>query len=567
MNVILRYILSNFYRLLISSFLFNFSAYFLWTVIPLRANDLGASSLELAIIQAVSYGLGAFFSPFAGKLTDLINPYLLFRIADVFFITCVVLVMVLNTQVWHLYIDVCFYSVGSGLFWPVVGSTVGKEAPIGKENMHSSLYSVFWSFGKALGYLFGGLLKKALGDNALWVAIACSGVLLIIYPYCLPPEVRERIKKKKESEQRLEDIKVTVMHTEKKGEEKEDTEMKDVKEEKDEKEEKKGSENDIEIPLDMVDDLEKQTGVDINAAKAENVEGHDLDEVVVADPKVIKYKWNQFQLKNKTYIYLGYILNFSIVGSASVLSNQYIKLIKEKDIRVNLPLAAPNDMYLGLFFFVFYFAQTIAMIVMSLTTVWTYRRSLFLIGQATVMLLFIVVAISDQVWLLLTLSFLSGLVAGFAYQTSTYYSLRASEQKKGFFVGISEGTAKLGMAFLPLIAGTMATALDNLYVPVYIGIIIVLFCTILCEIVYHVGYVINVRRQAKRQDPKEHDFGIEMSKDTDFDNETDAKSGMGSARQSVGIRSKSEFGEQTPEKRESDDKVSEKMGDDEQHDD
>ncbi|BFU24849.1 major facilitator superfamily transporter, putative [Entamoeba histolytica HM-1:IMSS-B] len=489
---------SNFYRLCITGLLFNFSAYFLWTVIPLKANDLGASSLELALIQAVSYGLGALFSPVAGKLTDLINPYLLFRIADLFFIGCVVLTMVLNTKVWHLYIDVCFYAVGSGLFWPVVGSTVGKEASIGKENRNSSIYSVCWSFGKSLGYLFGGLLKKALGDNALWVAIGCSGILLFIYPYCLPPEVREREKRKKEAAQHQkepEDMHVKVGTVNKENDDKN----------------KPNADEDIEIPLDMVNDLENQTGVQIDSVKSNNVQGHDLDEVVVADSKRIKYKWNQFQLKNKTYIYLGYILNFSVVGSASVLSNQYIKLIKKKDIRVNLPLAAPNDMYLGLFFFIFYFAQTVAMVLMSLTTIWTYKRSIFLIGQTIIMVLFIVVAASSTVWLLLVLSFLGGLVAGFAYQTSTYYSLRASEQKKGFFVGVSEGTAKLGMAFLPLIAGVMATSLDNLYLPVYIGIAIVLFCTILCELVYHVGYTINNRRQKKRITPDQHYFEMEES--------------------------------------------------------
>ena len=89
-NKLVDLICANFYRLCITAFLFNFSAYFLWTVIPLKANELGASSMELAIIQAVSYGLGALFSPIAGKLADKINPYLLFRIADLFFIAFVI---------------------------------------------------------------------------------------------------------------------------------------------------------------------------------------------------------------------------------------------------------------------------------------------------------------------------------------------------------------------------------------------------------------------------------------------------------------------------------------------
>ncbi|KAL7716836.1 Major facilitator superfamily transporter [Entamoeba marina] len=378
-------LLSNFYRLCLTAFLFNFSAYFFWIVVPLLADDIGATSLELSIIQAVSYGLGAFFSPFAGKLTDLVNPYLLFRIADL----------------WCLYFDVCFYSVGSGLFWPVVGSTVGKEAPIGKENRNSSIYSVCWSFGKSVGYLFGGMLKKALGNNALFVAVACAGSCLIIYPIRLPKEVIEREKQKKKQQEEHKDQKIFPV----------DVKVTPV-----------DGDEDLEIPIDVVDDLEAQTGVDIEELKSDHVEGHDLEEVIVADPK-------------------------------------------ELGLKVYLPLADPPEMYMA-FYYVF-------------TTIWTYKRSLILAGQAMIMFLFVMVAVSDSEVVLLILSFISGFVAGFAYQTSTYYRM-----------------AKLGMAFLPLFAGLLTNIFNNnYYISIYIGIIVVLLCTLLCQITYHVGYTINRWRQ------------------------------------------------------------------------
>ncbi|KAL7719588.1 Major facilitator superfamily transporter [Entamoeba marina] len=399
----------------------------------------------------------------------LVNPYLLFRIADCFFIAGVICTMFVHQKVWCLYFDVCFYSVGSGLFWPVVGSTVGKEAPIGKENRNS--------------------------NNALFVAVACAGSCLIIYPIRLPKEVIEREKQKKKQQEEhkdQKDIPVDVKVTPVDGDE------------------------DLEIPIDVVDDLEAQTGVDIEEVKSDHVEGHDLEEVIVADPKRIRYKWNIFQLKNKTYIYLGFILNFSIVGCASVLSNQYIKLVKQKGLKVYLPLADPPEMYMALFFFLFYLSQTIALVIMSFTTIWTYKRSLILAGQAMIMFLFVMVAVSDSEVVLLILSFIGGFVAGFAYQTSTYYSLRASEQKKGFFVGISEGMAKLGMAFLPLFAGLLTNIFNNnYYISIYIGIIVVLLCTLLCQITYHVGYTINRWRQSKRQTPEVHEFEMGTLPDHD----------------------------------------------------
>lgn len=121
--------------------------------------------------------------------------------------------------------------------------------------------------------------------------------------------------------------------------------------------------------------------------------------------------------------------------------------------------------------------------------------------------------LSTNAYLNWVMAFVGGLAGGFAYQTSTYYSMRASEASKSMFMGISECVSGIGNCMLPLISGLLCTFLENNYIQIYLSVVCILLCIIAEEVVYHVGKVINDRRQAKRLPPEQLKFDKEEHKE------------------------------------------------------
>ncbi|BFU20321.1 major facilitator superfamily transporter, putative [Entamoeba histolytica HM-3:IMSS] len=472
----------NFPRACLTGFLFNFANYFYWLVVPLIMNDKGGSTFDLSLLQTVGFIIYAVLTPICGKIGDKFNPYIVIRIAFVFFIIAVAVILIWPSSIAALYVSVCIWPFCTGFFWPVTTGTIGLEAPLGHENRNTSLYQVCWSVGKAFGFLFGGMLKSALGINSLYICIGLVLINMIVYPFSHPKRVREKLKKlkedKKKNKKEKEDIAVDVDVIKKTEEQpNKSVEIEMTKEEP----------ADIQVPKDLVETPKQSIELPRNE-------------------KPIKIKWTKEEFNNKTFIYLGYIMQCGIYGTSAVLSNMYVKLAQDQD--VNTPTKG-IDMYIGIIFFFYFLAQTLVMVLMSLTMIWTYKRIFFLIFQLFYIIMLIVFAVSRNAYVNWFLAFVGGLAGGFAYQTSTYYSMRASESSKSMFMGISECVSGLGNSLLPLVSGLLCTYLNNNYVQIYISIVCILLCLILEEIVYHVGMFINGRRQAKRADPTNQDFHYE----------------------------------------------------------
>ena len=470
----LKLVVSNFPRACFTGFLFNFASYFYWLVVPLLCADMGGSTFQLSLLQTVAFVIYSFISPICGKLGDKLNPYILIRIAMLFFVAAVLVILIFRNVFICLYVSVALWPFCTAFYWPVTTGTVGFESPLGCENRNTSLYQVSWSIGKALGFLFGGILKGALGTNALYICIAIVAVNMVVYPYRHPKWVREKIAaSKKKGKKDTKDINVNVT----------------IKAEGDEV-------KDVDVPTEVIDAevARKSQSTGVVAVETEK------SEEVVGELKKLRLKWNSLDLKNKTYIYVGYIMQLGIYGTSAILSNSYVKLAQDKGITIPIG-SKPVETYIGVVFFCYFIAQTIVMILMSLTIKWIYKRSLIMFFQVLYISFLIVLALSDIPYLNWVFSLLGGFAGGFAYQTSTYYSMRASEASKSMFMGISECVGGLGNALLPLVSGLLCTFMDDNYIQIYIAIIVIIFCIILEEVVYHVGYFINNKRQAKRADP------------------------------------------------------------------
>ncbi|KAL7714864.1 Phorbol-ester/DAG-type domain-containing protein [Entamoeba marina] len=548
-------------------------------------NEQGASTFELSLLQSIAFVIYSILSPFCGKIGDKFNPYIIIRIAFCFFIAAVVVILISPTSF------IC---------------TIGLESELGCENRNTSLYQVSWSIGKAFGFLFGGILKGALGTNALYI---CIGIILsdmVIYPFRHPKEIREKkkAKKRKEKENKLKNkkgnkktsknepnefvdveipikkeieleninpdiiaspaIKSPLGDTHQNTSSKSKSESSDSSDSSDSdsvvssslqsnvkdstsissspqrssekqsdssvKENSSVSPTHLQIPSDnslsLPDNSPKETlpVADIQVdtklleqppSPRETIVDIDVPRELIEDSsseeETLRVKWNSLDLKNKTYIYLGFVIQLSTYGTSAVITNMYVKLAQEKDITV--PFGnSPLETYIAVTFFFFFLAQTICMGAMSLTLLWTYRRSLFLLFQTTYMAFLITLSVSSSPYINWFMSFLGGLTGGFAYQTSTYYSLRASESSKSMFIGISECIGGLGNSLLPLFSGLLCTFFNNNYYQIYVTVIFVLGCVIVEEIIYHIAKCINDKRQSKRVDPTKENIQFDDKK-------------------------------------------------------
>ena len=338
------------------------------------------------------------------------------------------------------------------------------------------MHSVSWSFGKAIGYGAGGFLKSALGTGtSLYIAIALNVIIIVIYPYRYVDWIREKMKKEKQMKEQKE------------------IEMDNENEENDdEKDEEKNENNE-------------------NKKQNENNENEDEDDVAIPTEianeiqmeKKVKVKWSEESLKNKTYIYLGYILNLGLFGSSCVVTNQYIKIADYKQIGIDMA-GDREDNFVAMNFMIFYIAQTLMFVVMALTNKWAYRRSLMLISQAIFLVYLLLLVVVFNPYVIFVLSFFAGASAGFSYQTATYYSVRASEKSKGLFAGISESVSSGSNAILPLCAGLLSESF-GVFAPMYFCTACMILTNIVSTLLYHIVRHYNMKRQEKRLDPSELD--------------------------------------------------------------
>ncbi|ELP90795.1 hypothetical protein EIN_026640 [Entamoeba invadens IP1] len=527
----------NFPRACYTGFVFNFANYFYWLVVPLIMNDKGGSTFDLSLLQTVGFVIYAVLSPIAGKLGDKVNPYIIVRVGFLFFIAAVAVILIFPSSIPALYVSVCIWPFCTSIFWSVTTGTIGFESPLGYENRNTSLYQVSWSFGKCFGFLFGGLLKTALGTNSLYICIALIIVTMVLYPFTHPKRIREKKRKfkdeKKKNDTTPKDIAIPVesIHKGPDG-----IELVIDKKAEPQPIEHKDDIHDIEVVVDasevpsqhkegeaqfVPESLERKSEVveaptsperksEIGQTPRQSEESLVQTEVYAhhedQNTVQIKFKWSPEELSNKTFIIIGYIQQCAIYGTSAVISSTYVKLAI--DLEVKSPTAL--DMYIGIVFFFYFLAQTVVMVGMSLTLVWTYKRSLFLLFQTGFILFLLIIGVSRNAYLNWFMAFIGGLAGGFAYQTSTYYSMRASEESKSMFMGISEGVSGLGNSLLPFISGLLCTYLNNNYIQIYVGVIFMVICIVLEEVYYHIGTYINNKRQEKRVDPSPDYQQVEM---------------------------------------------------------
>jgi DHA1 family multidrug resistance protein-like MFS transporter len=165
-------------------------------LLPIYANDLGASGFYVAMIFA-SFSLSrTFLLPLFGRLSDQKGrkPFILAGLATYALIS---IAFVYSSTVEELILIRFIQGAGSAMVMPVVQAYVGEITPEGSEGYSMGLFNLSMFLSLSLGPLMGGVIHDLWSMDAAFV---CMGILsfigLLLCLLFLPPLSKEKIRLK-----------------------------------------------------------------------------------------------------------------------------------------------------------------------------------------------------------------------------------------------------------------------------------------------------------------------------------------------------------------------------------
>lgn len=161
-------------------------------LLPVYANDLGASGLYIGLIFGAFSLSRTFFLPYFGRLSDKKGrkPFI---VAGLFSYAIISIAFILSDGVESLIVIRFVQGITSAMIMPVVQAYVGDITPKGKEGWVMGLFNMSLFIGLSAGPLIGGLIKDRF---SLQGAFVCMGVLslvgFVLSLIFLPPRAEER---------------------------------------------------------------------------------------------------------------------------------------------------------------------------------------------------------------------------------------------------------------------------------------------------------------------------------------------------------------------------------------
>ncbi len=171
------------WRLCLAGLVYDWLVFVAWTLIPIRAEGMGASPTQLGLLQGAStiaYVAGCLL---VGRMADRGHSRLFVLIGCLGAAVACHWVGTAPT-VTLLIGAVAVMGLANSLFWPSAQGTIGAETEPGRLDRAIGLFNVMWSAGKGLGYLMAGWMTRSLGDTqVMWVAGASALPILAFYPW------------------------------------------------------------------------------------------------------------------------------------------------------------------------------------------------------------------------------------------------------------------------------------------------------------------------------------------------------------------------------------------------
>lgn len=157
-------------------------------IMPLYAEDLGASSTMLGVMVAgfsISRGI---LQPIVGGMSDR-RGRRRFMVAGLAVYSLAGLLYVIAGSVVDLILIRIFQGVGSAMIVPIAMSYVGDLAPDGEEGRLMSKFNIALFSGIGAGPIIGGVFLDNLGTaSAFYAMSALAGGALLLVQFVLPPD-------------------------------------------------------------------------------------------------------------------------------------------------------------------------------------------------------------------------------------------------------------------------------------------------------------------------------------------------------------------------------------------
>ena len=180
-------------------------------LMPLYAENMGASGIWLGVIFA-SYSLSRLlFVPVIGRMSDQKGRKKIIAIG-LFLYSLFSLAYVFAGNEWQLTLVRFLQGVASAMTLPIIMALIGDLSPKGKEGRYMGYFNVSRFLGMGLGPMLGGSLNDAYGINSAFYALSALTALTFVFVLFFlkeePTPVQKMKIKKKPSYKKIWQIKI-----------------------------------------------------------------------------------------------------------------------------------------------------------------------------------------------------------------------------------------------------------------------------------------------------------------------------------------------------------------------
>jgi MFS transporter, DHA1 family, multidrug resistance protein len=162
-------------------------------LLPVYANDLGATGIYVGLIFG-SFSLSrTFLLPLFGRLSDQKGrkPFI---VAGLSAYTLISMAFVFSDNVEALIVLRFIQGAASAMILPVVQAYVGEITPAGQEGYSMGLFNLSMFLSLSLGPLMGGTIKDILSLDAAFICMGLlSAIGLVLCVFLLPPVSKENL--------------------------------------------------------------------------------------------------------------------------------------------------------------------------------------------------------------------------------------------------------------------------------------------------------------------------------------------------------------------------------------
>lgn len=167
-------------------------------LLPIYADQLGASALEIGFINA-GFSLALMVSlPFMGRLSDRMGRKV-FLCAGLVILTVASLGFIWAQNPLQLILVRVFQGIGASMHLPIAQAYLGDITPEGEEGKWMGHFSAILFSSMGIGPLFGGVLTDLFSINTTFLAMAALCLVGLIATIIFLPEVARKATLEKQS--------------------------------------------------------------------------------------------------------------------------------------------------------------------------------------------------------------------------------------------------------------------------------------------------------------------------------------------------------------------------------